>query len=279
MIPSAQSDLAVLGLLLLTCPGIWLIAGGLYAKWRITLRLNECLFLGMLLGFLLMPALLLLSGLIGQFTNPQPVSVIAPFRTVGLTAIIRAGQIELPFGLLGGWLFWRMAGPLPVSPGLERRWRDLHKGRVLAALIVAPAASFIMFATLSALAYGLPSDPTLGAARLGSALLTFVAWCFAISLFLLFLICRRGGVRMRDCLFSEAFAFCLFPSLEVVLKFGLGVGGDLIGGQAGAGGILFHIVATALAYLPFGLLSGWIFWRIGVQPAKEPEVGVAAVFD
>jgi hypothetical protein len=285
MIPSALESLSGLIVIVFTCPGIWLIGGGLYAKLQKALRLHECLFLGMLLGLLLTPAALLLAGLIGQFTNPNPSSVIAALQTTGLMAIIRAGVIEIPFGIMSGWLFWRMAG-LPTGtqtdPALERRWRDLRTGRMIAALILAPGLSISLFAAMSTLAFGVPSDPSFSSAKVGPALLTFVAWCFAISLLYLLLICRRRStVRLRDCLLLETFPFCLFPSLNATfLKFGLSVGDNaLVDMQTGIGGIFFYVIAAALLYMPFGLLSGWLFWRIGVRPAKLPGDVAAMVFD
>jgi hypothetical protein len=287
MIPSALTGLGALGIIVFACPVIWLIGGSCYAKLRKCFRLHECLLLGMLLGFLVTPAAVLLAGLVGQFTNPELPSVTAPLQEAGFTAIIRAGVIELPFGLMGGWLFWRMAG-LPTTrgmsqadPALERRWRDLRKGRLFAALAVAPAVSIILFAAMSTIAFGTPTDPSFKSADIGPALLTFVAWCCAISLPYLLLICRRRDcVRLRDCLLMETFAFCLFPSLNAVsLKFGLSVADGSVDTQTGIGGIFFYVVAAALLYLPFGLLSGWMFWRIGVRPARAPDVAAASVFE
>jgi hypothetical protein len=285
-----QFDSAVM--LLVACPGTWLIGGGFYTKLRRTLRLHECLLLGMLLGFLLAPAGLLFAGLVGEFTNPEARSIIAPLQTVGFTNIIVTGMIELPFGLMGGWLFWRMAG-LPTASGmspansaLERRWSDLRKARMIAALVLAPGVSLFLLAALTSTVFGLPS---VSIADAGSALLTFDLWCFIVAISYLVVICRRRGrVRCRDCLTIGIISFCtigiisfcLFPTLSALsAKHGFGVGSSLTALTAGNGGIFFYSVAGSLQFLPFGVLSGWMLWRFGVRPAKTHERAEALVFD
>jgi len=211
-------------------------------------------------------------------------SIVATFQGVGFASIVEMARKELPLGLLGGWLFWRMAG-LPTTsgmsqarPALERRWRDLRTGRMIAALVLAPGISFILLMVIITLAFGLPSDPSLNVMHVGSAALTFELWYLAVGFAYLFVICRRRGyVRRRDCLFLGMLGFCLFPQLEVI--FGGSLSGNLIDPQEGIGGILSAVVGGALDFLPFGLLSGWIFWRLGVRPAPLREFGMAQVFD
>jgi len=289
-IPSLGTSLAAMQvestvMLLVACPGTWLIGGGFYTRLRKTLRLRECLLLGMFLAFLQAPAGLLLAGLVGQFTNPETQSIIAPLQTVGFTNIMVTGVIELPYGLIGGWLFWRMAslptasGMSPDDPALERRWHDLRKGRMIAALVIAPSVSLILLGALNNLALG-PSLPSVSIQDAGKALLTFDLWCVAISFAYLFVCRRRGLVRCRDCLIVGIVSFCLFSTLEMVsTKLGLGGDSGLSGPKAGIGEIFFYIVAAALQFLPFGVLSGWMLWRFGVRPAKTQELAEAPVFD
>ena len=42
---------------------------------------------------------------------------------------------------------------------------------------------------------------------------------------------------------------------------------------------IFMSTIVGFTFIPFGLLSGWVFWRIGVRPAQEPGLQAAAVFD
>jgi hypothetical protein len=274
-----------LAIICLGAIGIWLIGGTAYVWLRKgNLRLPECLALGSLLGFLVPVAAIAMSVLINRAMSADAMSIAATFQGLGFASFAETARKELPLGLLGGWLFWRIAG-LPTTsdmsqadPRLEGRWRDLRKGRVTAALVLAPGISFSLLAAMSTLAFGLPSEPSLNIAGVGPAVLIFELWCLAIGFLYLFVICRRRGyVRRRDCLFLGMLGFCLFPQLEVIFRGSLA--GSLIDPQAGIGGILSAVVGAALDFLPFGLLSGWLFWRFGVRPTKPQELGMASVFD
>jgi hypothetical protein len=284
MIPSALAGPRGLIAVSLACPGIWLIAGAISVKVRMSFRLHECLLLGMLLALLVTPAVLLLGGLIAQLSNPIPFSVIAPLQKIGLSAITAAGVVQVPFGVAGGWLFWRMAA-LPtgarMDSAIERRWHDVRKGRLIAALIVAPALALGLCVAITTLIMGAPSDPSLTSAKVASAVLTFVAWCLAVSLLYLFLICRRRGVvRRRDCLLPQTLAFCLFAALGAALsQLGLGADGNAaMDMPAGLGGLFFYSVGAVFLFMPLGLLSGWLVWRSAIRPVPAP-LQDAAVFD
>jgi hypothetical protein len=134
---------------------------------------------------------------------------------------------------------------------------------------------------MSNLFLGFPPNPSLTIANVGKALLTFDLWCFIIGFLYFFVICRRRDhVRLRDCLLIGMFSFCLFSIPETVaLKFNPGGSSSLMDPGTGAGGIFLRTVAASLLYLPFGLLLGWILWRVGAPPAKSQEFVDAPAFD
>jgi hypothetical protein len=195
--------------------------------------------------------------------------------------------IELPFGLLGGWLLGRNAAT-PVAnalsdrqPLIERRWQDLRKWRLLFAMILAAAVPIVLFAILSILSFGPISDQYFSAAGFGSALIIFEFWFLAFGIpYLFFVRSRRGTVRRRDCLFLGSLVYCCFPVFLVTLqgRFGLPAA-SWIDAQTGVAGVILLSAVLGFIFLPFGLLSGWILWRVGVRPAKPEEIGVAPVFD
>jgi hypothetical protein len=87
-------------------------------------------------------------------------------------------------------------------------------------------------------------------------------------------------VRRRDCLTIGIISFCLFPTLAALSsKLGFGVNSSLTDLTASIGGIFAYIVSGALQFLPFGLISGWMLWWVGVRNTKTQELAEAPVFD
>jgi hypothetical protein len=282
MIPSALAGLGAFAMVTLACPGIWLVGGSIYARLRKPIRLYECLVLGMFLGVLVPAVTVSLAALLYPLAQPGA----AVFDKIGFRPLVQAGMGELPFGLLGGWLFWRIAAqPLSSTmphndPALHRRWQELGKLRLFGALILAAGVPIILFATVSTLVFGLQPDSSLTFAALASALATFEIWFLCLSLSILFIISRRrDSLRRRDCFLLGMLPYGLFPALNAVMQLGFGLDGSWIDTHEGIASITLYVVFGGIAFLPFGLLSGWIFWRVGVRPVRPKDVTLAPVFD
>jgi hypothetical protein len=120
------------------------------------------------------------------------------------------------------------------------------------------------------------------AAELGAALplalIMTELWFVALGLAYFFAISRgRSNVARNDCLLLGTLLTCVYPAY--------GVGFSLALGTVPAGtptdfewvGGAFVMSLFSLSLTPFGLLCGWILWRVGVRPAGPKDM--ALVFD
>jgi len=271
------------GMVCLGAVGIWLIAG-IAIVWlrRSNLRLFECLALGSLLGFLLPAASIAVSGLIQQAITSEAHSVAATFRALGFQPLVSMGVMELPFGLLGGWLFWRMARrPVTAASArtdtpLHRLWTDLSKRRLACGLIAAGAPW-----TLGNIAY---AAVDMRGAELGITLPVLLiateVWFLALGFLYLFAVSRRRGTVARtDCLLLGMLLTCVYPVYAIGFSLAFGVVPNGIPADMGLVGGGLALILFGLSLTPIGLLSGWLFWRVGVRPARPKDTVIAPVFD
>jgi len=168
-------------------------------------------------------------------------------------------------------------------PG-QRAWRDLSKRRLLFGLAFAPVPPIALGAfILLILGAGLLFTslwPVLSAAEIWSMLVG--------TLFLLFAR-RRGFVRRAHCLLLGAFLAFSLPAASLATSKAIDWMTSTTPVQADeefefehdflgvSDGTLVFVVGVFL--IPFGTLGGWVFWRIGVYPARPKLVHVATVFD
>ncbi|GAB2179212.1 hypothetical protein [Dongia sp. agr-C8] len=274
------------GVVCLGAVGIWLI-GGIAVVWlrRGDLRLVECLALGLLLGFLLPAASIAVSGLIQQAISSEAHSVAATFRSVGLQPLVTMGVAGLPFGLLGGWLFWRVARRRLIAaiartdtPDtlLHRRWQDLSKRRLACGLLAAGAPWTL--ANLAYTAFAMRGAELVGA--LPVALIATEFWFLALGFLYLFAFSRRRrSVARTDCFLLGMLLTCVYPVYGIGFSLAFGVVPDGIPTDMGLLGGALAMILFGLSLTPVGLLSGWLFWRVGVRPARPKDLASAPVFD
>jgi hypothetical protein len=87
-----------------------------------------------------------------------------------------------------------------------------------------------------------------------------------------------GAVGWRvDSLLLGAVGAALFPTVYV-FAYSIGAGEADKFADIGLDSLAF-LGLLGLAATPFGLLGGWLFWRIGVRPAIAPPTDLAPVFD
>jgi hypothetical protein len=160
---------------------------------------------------------------------------------------------------------------------LRRSWQDLETWRLGIALAVAPILPILLGGVLSAFNAGrfavgpwappLPFIVMAAAAELWSAL---------FGIFYLMTSPRRSGAMTRgNCLFVGGLAAVLFPpALILLLLAAMDATSLTLATMALAFSTLLGLFLT-----PLGVLGGWIFWLIGVQPAKLAASDDERVFE
>jgi hypothetical protein len=172
----------------------------------------------------------------------------------------------------------------------QRHWRDLSKRRLLLGLALAPVPPIALGALLALLLGGglfFGTRSVFGA--LGVILAAAEIWSLPIGTLFLVIARLRGGVRRAHCFLLGAFLACSLPlaastaSNAVDWAFGMASQSatsddDFEGDFHGPSDSTF-VVILGLVLIPFGTLGGWVFWRIGVYPARPKVIDVAPVFD
>jgi hypothetical protein len=165
----------------------------------------------------------------------------------------------------------------------RRAWQDLSQGRLLLGLAAAPLLPVALGALLVTIV-----ESRGGGLVTGVAAIVAVAeiWSLVAGTAYLFVARLRGGIRRVDCLLLGAvIAF----SLPFAVRFASAIIDWMMGAAAPASeddwfvmespSISTFVLVGALMMLPFGALGGWVFWRVGVRPARPKVVDVARVFD
>lgn len=242
--------------------------------------------LGALLAYLfpLAELVVVMSAFPVFLPNLQPP---APLAEIPIQPALVMGIYHIPFGLLGAWLFLRIAAR-PSTADLEqsapapyRRWQDVRKWQMIAGLMLAAAMLGIILIFVSALLGGTDSNPAFTISGFSGVMAGLEIWFLAPGLLYLFVIGRRrGNLRRRDCLLLGTLLTCLFPVFAIAAGIMLGFPMDGSEGNAfGAVRMFIGAVAFSIMLIPLGLLSGWLFWRVGVQPAQPSDLKTAPVFD
>jgi hypothetical protein len=163
----------------------------------------------------------------------------------------------------------------------HRYWRDLSKWKLWLALVLAPVPPVALGELLLTVMFG---EGGLG--MMAGILAAAEIWSMLIGMAYLVLARRRGFVRRIDCLLLGAF---LAFSLPAVAMAGGGAVDWILGTPDVEAGFIgdsdpgpsdgaFAVILGVLS-VPFGMLGGWAFWRIGVRPAPMRTIDVAPKFD
>jgi hypothetical protein len=175
------------------------------------------------------------------------------------------------------------------GPG-QRQWRDLSKVRLFLGLAFAPVPPIAIGALILAM---LSSGLFLGSPQvsrvLGAILAAAETWSMLGGTAFLVASRFRGVVRRAHCLLLGAFLAFSLPSAAYLASNAVDwvfsataeretVDDDLDGDFHGPSDATFVFVA-GLVLVPFGTLGGWVFWRVGVYPARPKVLDVATVFD
>jgi len=169
------------------------------------------------------------------------------------------------------------------APNL-RHWRDLSKWRLLFGLAFAPVLPIALGAlVLLSLAGGI----FIGA--LGGILAAAETWSMLVGTVFLIAARYRGVVRRAHCFLLGAFLAFSLPSAAYVASAAVDrvfamtspseiSDEDFEEGFLGPSDGTFVFV-VGLILIPFGTFGGWVFWRVGVRPARPKVIDVAPVFD
>jgi hypothetical protein len=169
------------------------------------------------------------------------------------------------------------------GPG-QRPWRDLSKWRLFFGLAFAPVPPILLGAMiLLVMGAGMIFSP------LGWILAAAETWSMLIGTIFLIVARVRGGVRRAHCFLLGAFlAFTLPLAVYTASNAVDRVFGTTPSAEDMDDGLnwSFHgpsdstlISLLGLVLVPFGTLGGWVFWRVGVYPARPKVIDVAPVFD
>lgn len=277
----------VLPVVVLTGLILWQLCGLAYISRRRPPRLRGYLVLGSVLGFIEPAVSVLLVAVVGQFVNPYAPSIGATLNSAGPRNLTVLGLLEAPFGLVGGWLFWRVAikqleAPPPRHPKLYRRWQDLRKLHLMIGLALAACVlGGVIIGAVVLLRLPMPGSTSLIGNASGTMALAEI-WFLALGSVYLFVVSRRRGtVHRGECLFLGALITSLFSFLfgAIRLELELSAADVLAMGQAIVlilESIWESFVGSALL-LPVGVLSGWIFWQVGVRSAPHSDLAPIVV--
>jgi hypothetical protein len=168
------------------------------------------------------------------------------------------------------------------GPG-TRLWHDLSKWRLFFGLAFAPVLPIALGALIL-----LMLDGDLIFTSVGAILAAAEAWSMPLGTIFLVVSRLRGTVRRAHCLLLGAFLAFSLPSATYVtskaIDWAYGATppsdedfdfDDEFHGPSD-GGLVFVI---GLILVPFGMLGGWVFWRVGAYPARPKILDVAPVFD
>jgi hypothetical protein len=166
----------------------------------------------------------------------------------------------------------------PDDSNLYRRfWQDLQTWRLVVGLTVAPLPPILLGGVLNVFGVSIsfaagPWVPPLSFIWMA---LPAEFWSIAFGLFYLLTSPRRSGAITRgNCIFVGGLAAALFLPMLTVLF----VGTMRVAAESLAMMALPYSLLGGLFLTPLGVLGGWIFWLIGVRPAKLRAVGVGDVF-
>ena len=166
--------------------------------------------------------------------------------------------------------------PRDADAATRRSWQDLDPRRLAIGLAVAPVFP-------AAIGYGLvplePDEFFTGGATFSFAWVagSAVLWSLAFGTFFLVTSPRRSGsITRAQCIFLGGLAAILFPSAFMVFAAVITAEPATL-----AMAIAFSPISLLLGLFltPLGVFGGWVFWLVGVRPAKPHMDQLEKVFE
>ena len=171
--------------------------------------------------------------------------------------------------------------PARVSPH-QRAWTDLKVRRLGLGLVLAPLIPFAAMTLIGeAITQGLLLNDV-GKIVLVLASVTLAWSLIAGATYLLTVVRWRRRTGRAECLLLGTGSAATLPTAVAT---GIAVMPEWLNRQLDIGPVgpfvamIPDCLVIGLFLSPFGLLGGWILWRIGVRPAPLPVPDVTAVFD
>jgi hypothetical protein len=175
--------------------------------------------------------------------------------------------------------------------GNRRRWRDVSVRHVMIALLVGPILSLALLVgivSLIALVFRREIS-SFEESDFELCAMMVVYWMLAAWSYLLLVPRRRGIVSRVECLLLGMATMVIAPPLlalpwEIIssppgAKIDLVIENTLYTMRTEPGWAVAYWLGFVILFLPLGVLSGWLLWRIGVRPAIAQLADAAAVFE
>jgi hypothetical protein len=279
---------------------VWVLLGTLFLislpRVRASLRRRDCLGLGaclaMITPYVAVQTAMILGPLLPRSaTAAQHIHQLQPVD-IGFVTYFSAGVADIPSGLLGGWVLWRLLArhvdaPSDFAP--VQRDEVLNR-KVLVGLVVAP----LLPATVVYAIFLFTGDKEIflfTGGKDGPGFAAFIlGWCIGAAellslgggLGLLLLSVGRKPIRRGDCLLMGAGHVLFLPAVTYVVGGGLHVlGAPITIGPSGFRQIVGQIAGYLILgdfLLPVGLISGWLLWRIAFKDTQPVPVHISSVF-
>jgi hypothetical protein len=176
--------------------------------------------------------------------------------------------------------------------GNRRRWRDVSALRVTIALLVAPILSLALLmgiAELIVIGFFPGENWNFVISDFELCAMMVAYWMLAGWGYLVLIPRWRGFVSRVECLLSGAALTLIAPPLLAlpweIISSAPGAKADLVIENAlyalrtQPGWAAAYWLGFSLVFLPFGVFSGWLLWRIGVRPATARLSDAATVFE
>jgi hypothetical protein len=176
--------------------------------------------------------------------------------------------------------------------GNRRRWRDVSVLRVTIALLIGPILTLAILVAIEHLIVALyfpNEDATFEGNDWALSALVIAYWMLAGWAYLLLIPRWRGIVSRVECLLLGTALTLIAPPLLALpwiiitsapgAKIELLIENALYALRTGPGFAVAYWAVVILLFLPFGIFSGWLLWRIAVQPATARVADAAAVFE
>jgi hypothetical protein len=169
----------------------------------------------------------------------------------------------------------RIQRALQLGPN-ERRWRDLRGWRLSLGLALGSVTCTVLIFIIEMFDAGVSGDDIiammLGMLILGGGWQLLGGWAY-----LLLVPRQRGKTGLAECLLLGVGLMVTLPGFISLVILGLAGRAGVAEAFSGFSGP--WILLSLSVFTVFGLVCGWMLWRVGVKPAQAPVAASAAVFE